>query len=354
LNLIIAGGGTGGHLFPGLAVAESWKKDGGQVYFVGSVLGMEKDLIPPYGYELFFLPAAPIKGHGILGKIKSLMKFIPALFAGLALIRKLKPAAVLGIGGYASGAMILAARLKGLPTVLIEPNAWPGLTNRVLGRWSQKVLVSFKKAKEFFAASKVEVAGNPVLEARLPKFTKRTWPEIPTLLICGGSQGAHHLNEVMVECLDKLKAGFPFLQVIHQTGKADYNFVLQEYQKREIKALVAPFFDKMEEIYPRVHLAIARSGAGTCTELSLWQVPSILVPFPYAADNHQWWNAKDLCDAGAALMVQDKELSAEKLMMEISRLLADPTKLEGMAAAAGSLAKPDAARRVVEVIKNLI
>lgn len=358
MNLIIAGGGTGGHLFMGLAAAEAWNEEfaqsGGRVIFVGSANGMEKELIPPYGYELILLPASPIKGRGLVDRIKSLFQFVLAVFAAVKLVRQLKPSAVLGIGGYASGAMIVASRLCHIPIVLIDPNAWPGMTNRILGRWSDKVLLTFEKAREFFADSKVEIVGNPVLKARLPSFSKRSWPEIPTLLVCGGSQGAHHINEVVVECLGLLQEHFPFLQVIHQTGKNDFEAVSAAYQKSGVRALVAPFFDKMEEIYPRAHLAIARSGAGTCTELALWQMPSILVPYPHAADNHQWWNAKGLCDAGGAEMILDHELTPQKLADLVTGLLSDSAKLQSMASAAGSLAKPDAARRVVLEIRKIM
>lgn len=352
-NLIIAGGGTGGHLFPGLAVAEIWKEQGGQVHFVGSPLGMEKDMIPRFGYPLHLLPASPIKGNRWVGKLLAMLKFGNSVVKSIGILKKIKPQAVLGIGGYASGSMIMAAWVCRYPTILIEPNAWPGLTNRIFGKWVKKVLVSFDKAKDFFPAEKVFLTGNPVLKDRLPKFTNRSWPEIPTILVCGGSQGAHHLNQVIVQCLEKLKTDFPFLQVIHQTGKADYQQVVADYEKRRIKALVAPFFDKMEEIYPRAHLALARSGAGTCTELALWQMPSILVPYPHAADNHQWWNAKELVDAGAAEVMLDSELSAEKLAETIGQILSDPKKLEAMASAAGRLAKPEAAKRVVEEIRAL-
>lgn len=351
LKLILAGGGTGGHLFPGLAVASEWKKRGGEVLFVGTPLGLEKDLIPRHGFALQFIEVSKLKGAGFLNRLKTFLGLPKALRASFKILRIEKPDVVLGIGGYASGPLVLAAYLKRLPTAIMEQNAYPGLTNRILGRFAQKIFLSFEKAQPFFNERKVLITGNPILARMVEKSLigrSSADPDGLSLLVCGGSQGAHRINEVFLDCVESINKEFPTLRIIHQTGTRDYEWVSTEVKKRELKSEVAAFFHDLDDKYASSSLVIARSGAGTVTELALWGLPSILIPFPYAADDHQKKNAEALVSENAAVLLEEKELNKEKLLSVVRKLLSDQELRKQMSVAALKLARPNAAKEIVD------
>ena len=358
-KLLIAGGGTGGHLFSGIAVAEEWHNKGGDAVFVGTERGLEKNLVPRYGFPLELIPVGSLKGTGVFHKLKTFLRLPRSFIKSFALLKKVKPAVVLGIGGYASGPVVLAAALRGIPTAILDQNSVPGLTNRILGRWAGEIFLNFEVASSYFKGRPVKVVGNPVIRSRrgpgpgAPFGGKISAKEGVTLLVCGGSQGAHALNENFLEAVEKLRQDFPGIRVIHQTGPADAEKAGQVYREKKVTALVSPFFDNMEEYYRVASLVIARAGAGTLTELAAWGLPSILVPYPFAADGHQLKNAEVFEKAGASEIVEQKNLTGIMLADKIGGLLKNPERLNDMGKRALALNKPDAARDVVDVLMKM-
>lgn len=369
MKLLIAGGGTGGHLFPGLAVAEMWKAEGNEVVFVGTPRGLEKDLVPRFGHKLELMTVSPIKGNKIVARLRAFKNLPSSFFQALKILKKEKPDVVLGIGGYASGPCVLAASLKRIPTGVIEQNSIPGLTNKVLGKFVKRVFITFENAKKFFAEKKVRVTGNPVLKERLPSSIVRSFDrsiaekasselshdrtiERSNLLIMGGSQGAHRVNEIFLEAYALIREKIPHLSICHQTGKNDFEPVKAKYGTSQ-NVTVAPFFDKMQDWYAKTSLVICRSGASSLTELALWGLPSILIPYPYAADDHQKFNAKEFEDKGAAFLFDEKDLTAEKLAEAIVSILQNNQKYLEMKKAALGLSKPLATNAVVGELKNI-
>lgn len=352
VKLIIAGGGTGGHLFSGLAVAEEWILRGGEVLFVGTPKGLEKELVPKFGYRLELIKVSPFKGGRVFSKLKTLAGIPGALIRSRRLLKREKPDVVLGIGGYASGPVVLAAHFHGIPTAVVDQNSVPGITNRWLGKRVDLVFLMFEEAGGWFQKDKIRITGNPVLR-RLGEKSREASGARDMLLICGGSQGAHAINEKFLDAAQELKKRHPGLKIVHQTGKADYEWVLEQMREKKIEATVAPFFDNLQEYYGRTKLVIARAGAGTLTELALLGVPSILIPFPFAADDHQKKNAGHFVSRGAAEMILQDDLTAAGLTEKIDALLSNPKRLEEMSRKARELAKPDAAARVVDELMKI-
>ncbi len=348
MKLMIAGGGTGGHLFPGIAIAEEWQARGGEVLFVGSPRGLEKDLVPPNGFRLILVKTSLLKGGSLFEKTRTLIGLPLAFVRCCRILDQEKPDYVLGIGGYASGPMVLAACFKKINSSLIDQNTHPGFTNRILGRWVKKVFLAFGEAKTFFDPSKVHVVGNPVIKKRLPDGRKND--ECHTLLVCGGSQGAHRINEVFTACARRIKKAFPFLKIVHQTGASDASWVQSEMERQGVESTVLAFIPDLEKYYAEVCLVIARAGAGTVTELALWGLPSILIPYPHAADDHQRKNAEVLVKRGAACLIDQRELNEDTLLKTVSILLSDPHHLSDMGEKGKELARPNAAKDIVDAL----
>lgn len=352
-KLLIAGGGTGGHLFPGIAVAEEWVSRGGDVLFAGSTRGLERDIIPRYGYPLYLLSASKLKGGGILRKIKTLIKLPRIFFEAFLLLKKVKPDVVLGIGGYVSGPLLFLARIMQMKTSIIEQNIYPGLTNRWLGRWVHRIFITYDETSAFFKKKKVRAFGNPTMKkirdfSLKLKSVERQAENYPTLLVCGGSQGAHVLNEVFIKSLNQLQRHFPQIFVYHQTGEKDYKEVEGAFKKENIKGQTAPFFFDMEKKYAEADLVVSRAGAGILTELALWGLPSILIPYPHAADDHQRKNAEYFATRGASLIILESELTSTLLVRQIIPLLSDQQALSSMSEKARQIGKPDAAQKIVD------
>lgn len=347
MKLLIAGGGTGGHLFSGIAVAEEWKERGFEAVFVGTAKGLEKTLIPKYGFPLELIQVGTLKGTGWFHKMKTLARLPASLAKSFFLLRKVKPDLVLGIGGYASGPVVLAASLRGIPTAILDQNSVPGVTNRILGKRVKKIFLNFETASSTFPGLPVKVVGNPVIRARRGPG-RITEKEGVTVLVCGGSQGAHALNEKFWEALPFLKKEFPEIRVVHQTGEADQNLGREKLREASVDGIVSPFFNDLETHYRQARLVIARAGAGTLTELAAWGLPSILVPYPFAADGHQLKNAEVFARAGAAEILEQKDLTGKILADKISALLRSPELLKRMGEKALALHRPNAASDVVD------
>ena len=350
-TILIAAGGTGGHLFPGIAVADELRRrdPATRVVFAGTPKGLESRLVPRAGHELVLLPILPLNGVGLARALEGLLVLPRGLLRAAALVRRLRPEAVLGVGGYAGGPVVLAAAVMGVPTVILEPNAKPGFTNRVLRPFVRRAACSYEEARREFGAKGI-VTGNPVRGgfARLPRKT-HTVPF--TLLAFGGSQGSRVLNEALLAALPHLP-GPDRLRIVHQTGTAMRERVASAYAAAGREAEVLEFLDDMEARFAEADLVLCRSGATTCAELTAAGKASVLVPFALAADDHQRSNARALEAAGAARMVEEKDLTGDSLARAVSETLATPGRLEAMEDAARALGRPDAAARVADLLED--
>jgi UDP-N-acetylglucosamine--N-acetylmuramyl-(pentapeptide) pyrophosphoryl-undecaprenol N-acetylglucosamine transferase len=353
MKVMIAGGGTGGHVFPALAVAEEVRRrnPANEILFVGTETGLEARVVPAAGYPLRTLPAAGVKGVSLTSKLRSLALVPGSLWGSHCLLREFRPHAVLGVGGYASGAAMLTAALEGWPTVLFEPNAEPGLTNRLLAPWVRRAAVAHETTAARFGAKAVRT-GSPV-RAEFLRVRPKTHRPPFTLLIFGGSRGALGINRAVVGALDALLAAPHSIRFIHQTGDRDYQAVRTAYARRGVKAEVLPFITDMPARLAEADLVLCRSGASTVAELTAAGRAALLIPFPHATDRHQLRNAQVLERAGAARVLEQASLSAERLAAEVLDLFEHPERLTAMAAAARAQGVPDAAARVVDLLESV-
>jgi len=348
---IIAAGGTGGHLFPGIAVADELRRRdaSARVVFAGTPKGLESRLVPRSGHELVLLPILPLNGVGAGRALKGLLVLPWGLLRAAALVARLRPAAVLGVGGYAGGPVVLAAALLGVPTVILEPNARPGFTNRVLRPFVRIAACSYEDARRAFGRKGV-VTGNPV-RGGFARLSGKTHAVPHTLLAFGGSQGSRVLNRALVAALPHLP-GPERLRIVHQTGVAMRPEVAEAYAAAGREAEVVEFLDDMEARFAAADLVLCRSGATTAAELTAAGKASVLVPFALAADDHQTSNARALQDAGAARMIEEKDLTGEVLARAVRETLETPGRLEAMESAARALGRPDAAARVADLLEG--
>lgn len=347
MRLIMAGGGTGGHLFPGLAVAREFqRRDAGtDVLFVGSKWGIEGRVLPQEGFTLEALPIRGVKGRGLLGFMEALYKFPVSFFRSLGIIRYFRPEYIIGLGGYASGPLVLAGTIKRIRCAIMEQNLRPGLTNRILGWMVERIFTSFEESIAYFPRGKVVETGTPVRWHSLPKVNggKKL-----TLFVFGGSAGSHRINVCVLDALERLRDLAPGLRVVHQTGEADFASIRDAYSSLCFEAEVHPFIQQMDLVYAAADLIVCRAGASTLAEITLFGKAAILVPYPSAAYDHQRWNAHALRVRGAAEMILDQELSGERLAGLIRTLCLDRKRLEALGMAAAKLGKPDAAKRIVD------
>ncbi len=347
-KLIIAGGGTGGHIFPGLAIAEAWQKRGGQVLWVGSAQGREKTLVPDFGITLKIIASPALKGKGLGQKLKSVAQLPIAIWKSLRLLQAEKPDVVIGVGGYVSFPVTLAAWLKRVPCAITDQNSYAGLANRVLGRFVKKVFLSFEDDSRQFSARKTEVVGNPIRSTlQREKFPAALRPFC--LFATGGSLGAVALNQNFCAALDLLKPRWPDLTVIHQTGDTGFAESAEFYRKRpELKARCEAFLKDMAACYKSAHLILCRAGASTATEIALIGRPCLFVPYPFAADDHQTKNAQYFVKRQAAWMIPQTQLSPQKLAAQIADLMDHPEVLQTTAENMANAAKPGAAAKIAE------
>jgi len=352
-SVVIAGGGTGGHLYPGLALADALGEQGFDVTFVGTASGIEARVVPAAGYPLRLLPGQQLRGGGARRAAAGLAAVARGAVRGRGLLGELRPRLVVGVGGYASVAVVLAARLSGIPIVLLEQNVVPGAANRFLGRLAARVCVGFAESARFFPRGRAAHTGNPIRRELLGGATRAPRAR-PGLLVFGGSAGAHRLNVAVVEALAALGAAARGLEVTHQTGPADLEEVRRAYRALALAARVEPFIADMGGAYAAADLVIARAGAMSCAEITAVGLPAILVPYPHAADDHQRLNAEVLVAAGAAEMILDRECDGERLAAAIRGLVDDPVRRAAMATRARALGRPDAAEQVAAECVRLI
>ncbi|MBI3949294.1 MAG: undecaprenyldiphospho-muramoylpentapeptide beta-N-acetylglucosaminyltransferase [Acidobacteria bacterium] len=362
IRVLIAAGGTGGHIFPGIAVArELQRRDPNvAVLFVGTARGLETRVVPLEGFQLELIDIAGLKRVGLLNMIRSLSMLPRSLLRTRAVLRRFRPDLVIGVGGYASGPVLLGAALKGIPTMVIEPNAYPGFTNRVLSRFIRAAAVGFAEAIPYFH-SKVVVTGNPVRSeffqiARQEKAAPEASRSSFHLLIFGGSQGSHAINVAAIAALPTLLHKYAQLTVTHQTGEQDLSPARATYESLQWanRITTLPFIHPFAHELARAHLVICRAGAITLAELTAAGKPAILVPLPTAADDHQRKNAEALERRGAARCLLQSELTPGRLVEEVSRLMDDPARLAAMAEASRRLAHEGAAAKIVDLAYRLL
>jgi UDP-N-acetylglucosamine--N-acetylmuramyl-(pentapeptide) pyrophosphoryl-undecaprenol N-acetylglucosamine transferase len=360
MRIVIAGGGTGGHVIPALAIAQQLKKQfAAEVLFIGTARGIETRLVPQAGFPLELIKVGGLKNVSLMTRAKTMFDLPRALWTSGRMLSDFNPDVVIGVGGYASGPAMLGAIRRRIPTLAFEPNVVPGFANRLIARWVSAAAVHFEETCEYFPNCKV--TGVPVREAFFQISAKAGGP--PTLLVFGGSQGARAINQAMIESLPGLRERVPGLHIIHQTGQRDYDHVLAAYERLGMTktggAPVAPsgevhkFIDDMPGTFARADLLVCRSGASTVAEITAAGKPAIFVPFPRAADDHQNVNARALERAGAAVVVEESNLGAAYLVDTIAALLGDPRHLRDMSAAAKSLAHPKAVEEIAEIVNRL-
>ncbi len=352
MRIVIAGGGTGGHVIPALAIAQQLKKQfSAEVLFIGTARGIETRLVPQAGFPLELIQVGALKNVSLMTRAKTMFDLPRAIAASSRMLSEFDPEVVIGVGGYASGPAMVAAIRRRLPTLAFEPNVVPGFANRMIARWVSAAAVHFEETCQYFPHCRV--TGVPVRAAFFSIAPKSGG--VPTLLVFGGSQGARAINQAMTtpESLRGLLANIPGIHVIHQTGQRDYDQVLAAYRQSGILSEVHKFIDDMPASFARADLLVCRSGASTVGEITAAGKPAIFVPFPAAADDHQNVNARALERAGAAVVVEESNLDAAYLVDTIVALMGDPARLRTMSAAARSLAHPQAVEEIAEMVAKL-
>jgi len=353
-RIVIAGGGTGGHVYPGVAIAQELRRRDAsrEVRFVGTAAGLEARLVPAAGFALETIRASGIVGKGLLARAAGLARLPLGLLDAHRILRRIRPALVVGVGGYASGPVLVAALLRRLPTMIHEQNRWPGATNRLLAPWVDRIAVSFDATAGKVGALGM-MTGNPVRApfAALPAWAPHAGPA--RVLVSGGSRGARAINDAVIAALPRLAPeGWSWR---HQTGAADRERVADAYAAAGVRGVrVEAFLDDMPAALADADLVICRAGASTLAELACAGRAAILIPFPQAAHDHQRHNARGFAAAGAATLLEQQGLDGGRLAAEARALISDPGRLARMAAAARTLARPDAAARIVDLAEALL
>ena len=352
MKLLIAGGGTGGHVFPALAIAREWLARGKQreVVLVGTERGIEMKLVPPTGLPLETLRVAGLKGKGGTTLVRNLTMLLPAMLDARRVLGKHRPVAAFGVGGYAAGPMLLATWLAGVPNIIFEPNAEPGLTNRLLARLSKRIATGYEISARAWG-KKAVVTGCPV-RSEFFSIAPRKAGNPVRLLITGGSQGALPINRAFVDSMDRLATRKNQLSIVHQTGERDYDAVRTAYARREILAEVVPFMTNMPERFDWADIIVCRAGAITAAEVAAAGRAGIFIPFGRATDSHQLRNAQEMARAGAGRLITEPELTAEKLTTDIFSLLDQPQEIEKLSSHARALARPHATQEIVNLIEE--
>lgn len=357
---VVAGGGTGGHVTPALALAERITARGDAVVLLGSERGLETRLVPAAGFELVALPSRQVMGQGLAGRARAALSLARGSLAAGRVLSQRRAEIVVSVGGYASVPAVAAAVLRRIPCALVEPNARPGRANRAAARFARRIFVQFDEAAKALSRGpddpRVRTPGIPLRAALVEAFAsapprRRAEPPLH-LLVFGGSQGARQINDALIEAAPEL-AALP-LRVFHQTGEADRERVAAAWAQAGVDAEVAAFEPDMPRRYREADLAVCRAGALTVAELAMAGLPALLVPYPHAADDHQTANARALERAGAARVLPSRPLEPRRLAAAVAELAGRPEALQAMSAAASKLARPDAAERIVEECAALL
>jgi len=353
LRILLAGGGTGGHIYPGIAIAREIRRrhPAVELLFVGTERGLEMKIVPAEGFRLETITISGLKGTGLLKQLKSLLAIPKSLLDARRILQRFQPSVVVGVGGYSSGPPVLMAALMGIPAMLQEQNALPGLTNRLLARVARKVATAFRECEAYFG-SKAVLTGNPV-RADFSHVPGRSGTDPFTLLVFGGSQGAQPINQSVIEAVAILKPQIQELKVIHQTGEREHPRIKQAYEAMKMDADVRPFFGDIPKQFAAADLLVCRAGATTLAELTVSGKAAILVPFPQAADDHQRRNAEALSQAGAAEVILQKDLNGPALAARIRYYFEHREELRRMEHSSRTLGRPDATERIVDLVEEL-
>jgi UDP-N-acetylglucosamine--N-acetylmuramyl-(pentapeptide) pyrophosphoryl-undecaprenol N-acetylglucosamine transferase len=349
-SFVLTGGGTGGHVFPALAVARVLQSRGHRLLFIGTQEGMESRLVPEAGFDIQFVRIGGLNRVGLGKQVHTMLQLPGGIFAAWSLLRKFRAEAVFSMGGYVAGPVMLAAALAGIPLVVMEPNSVPGFANRKMANRVYRALLGFESTRRWFPADRAEVTGLPV---RPEFFTLTHKPsEQFTILITGGSRGARTLNRASKESWPYFRASQLSVRIVHQTGAAAHESLAREFAFAGVTGEVVPFIEDMAAAFANADIVVGRAGAGGVNEIAAAGMASILVPLPFAADDHQKENAKTLVDAAAARMVLDSEMSGERLFREVDDLINKPELLADMRRKVRRFAKPGAAERAAIVLEE--
>ena len=357
VRALVAGGGTGGHLFPGIAIAReiSRRWAGSSILFVTGRRSMEQEILKQEGFLQESINVEGLKGRGWKRAALVMVKLPWSLVQGVSILKRFSPHVVVGVGGYSSGPVCLAAWLLGVPSAIHEQNSFPGLTNRLLCRVVDRVFISFEESRPHFPRGSIYLTGNPVRDA-LFEALETTSPGKGrfTILILGGSQGARAINRAFVQALEIMRGRGRDPMVIHQSGRGNYAEVVEDYRTRGLEGEVVPFIENMAEAYQKADMVVSRAGAGTIFELAALGKPSVLIPFPHAANNHQEANARVLVAAKGAEMILEKDLSPQVLADMILKYMDDKGAHMAMAGAARAMGRRDAARIIVDHLGDMM
>jgi UDP-N-acetylglucosamine--N-acetylmuramyl-(pentapeptide) pyrophosphoryl-undecaprenol N-acetylglucosamine transferase len=353
-RFLMAGGGTGGHVIPALAVARELRQRGHNVFFVGTDRGMEATLVPAEGFELHKIDIGGLNRVGMRQKVSTMAR-LPCTTLGCSRLVRLA-SAVFSMGGYVAGPPVLAALLRRVPVVVMEPNAVPGFTNRAIGRFVSRALIGFPETAAWFPKGRTEITGLPVREEFF-QIAARPRGDVLHILITGGSQGSRTLNEAGRQSWPLFRQSFQqagaAVRIVHPTGLAGYESIRDSFAKSGLEGEIVAFIGDMPAAFAAAHLVICRSGSGAVSELAAAGKPAILVPFPFAADDHQTRNAQALARGGAARLVPDAEFTGERLFATVQELSAQPAALQCMGESARQFAKPGAARRAADILEEV-
>jgi UDP-N-acetylglucosamine--N-acetylmuramyl-(pentapeptide) pyrophosphoryl-undecaprenol N-acetylglucosamine transferase len=357
MRVILAGGGTGGHVIPALAIARELQRHyAADCCFIGTSRGIETRLVPAAGFPLHRIQVGTLNQVSLATRVKTLLGLPFAVWSSLRIVGEFRPDVMIGVGGYASGPAMLAAALRRVPTVAFEPNVVPGFANRMVAPFVSAAAVHFEDTRKYFR--NCHVTGVPVREDFF-QLPQREPASPPTLLVFGGSQGAGALNRAMCDGVARLCERLPGIHVLHQTGERGYDATIAAYEKLGVpvevsKFEVVKFMDNMPAMFARADLIVCRAGASTVAEIAAAGKPAVFVPFPKAADDHQRRNAEAMQNAGAAVMIEERDLTAEKLADTVTALLSDPVKLRAMSTGARGMAHPNATHDIAELALSLI
>ena len=351
MRIAIAGGGTGGHLFPGIAIAEEFLKRDEKtgIIFIGTKKGIESRLLDKFGYELKIIDIEGVQGRGMMALVKGAYQIPKSIWQSRRILKHFDPDIVLGVGGYASGPAVLAAHFMNIPTAIAEQNAIPGVTNKILGNFADQIFVTYEQTKLSFPEKKVIFSGNPVRASfSVPGGVRQKERAYRHLLIFGGSQGAEAINKNVMEMLPLLQKVKDKIRITHQTGSRQLETVKGAYEQFGIQAHVTPFIVDMAGAYAESDLIICRAGATSLAEITAAGKAAILIPYPWAVNDHQLKNAQAMASEGAAVVIQEKELTGKKLFQTIDHLLQDEQKRQQMERNSLRVSRIDAAATIVD------
>jgi len=362
MKVVIAGGGTGGHVFPGIAVAKEFKRmlDNVETMFIGTSEGIEARIVPREGFDIKLIRSEGIVGRGVFSAMKAAIKIPLSIKDSYVILKNYKPDVVVGFGGYCSGPVLLSAFLMRIPTIIHEQNTVPGLTNKLLGKFVNIVAITYFESMDYFPRHKTYLTGNPVRDEILKGDRERGYRTFGldsglfTIFVFGGSSGASTINRALSEALVYMEDFKDKIQFLHQTGEGDFNYVREFYQARGFRGTVIPFTYNMADAYAVADLVISRAGATTLAELTACGKAAILVPYPFAAGNHQEINARKLWDLGATQVILDRELNGKTLSDLVRYLFESPDAIGEMERISRSVGRPDATKKILELIMRLV